>query len=99
MNIMDFLETGLLILPLILYIVGEGIKRTDKIKDNYIPLLLGVAGCLLSGLFLWPTGLQPTEYIFKTVTQGVLSAGLSVYANQIYKQTFMNNKEPETEED
>lgn len=89
--IKDFIKPELLILIPVLYIVGRGFKKTSFIKDKFIPLLLGSISILLAGLYTFATsdvnGIKEiTMAIFTAITQGILIAGASVYANQIYKQ-------------
>lgn len=89
--IKDFIKPELLLLIPVLYIVGNGFKKTSLIKDKFIPLLLGSISILLAGLYTFATidvnGIKEiTMAIFTAITQGILIAGASVYANQIYKQ-------------
>ena len=89
--IKDFIKPELLVLIPVLYIVGHGFKKTSLIKDKFIPLLLGSISILLAGLYIFATSdvndiKEITMAIFTSITQGILIAGASVYANQIYKQ-------------
>lgn len=89
--IKDFIKPELLVLIPVLYIVGYGFKKTSLIKDKFIPLLLGSISILLAGLYTFATsdvnGIKEIIMaIFTAITQGILIAGASVYANQIYKQ-------------
>ena len=89
--IKDFIKPELLVLIPVLYIVGRGFKKNSLIKDKFIPLLLGSISILLAGIYTFATsdvnGIKEiTMAIFTAITQGILIAGASVYANQIYKQ-------------
>ena len=89
--IKDFIKPELLVLIPVLYIVGRGFKKTSLIKDKFIPLLLGLISILLASLYTFATSdvnsiKEITMAIFTAITQGILIAGASVYANQIYKQ-------------
>ena len=89
--IKDFIKPELLVLIPVLYIIGRGFKKTSLTKDKFIPLLLGSISILLAGLYTFATsdvnGIKEiTMAIFTAITQGILIAGASVYANQIYKQ-------------
>ena len=91
MDVMNFIKPELLILVPVLYVIGMGIKKS-KISDNYIPLILGVVSVFLSTLWVIATSdiksLQDAmQAIFISVTQGVLTAGTSVYVNQLYIQS------------
>ena len=90
MNYQDYIKTELLILVPVLYFIGIGLKKS-KLPDKWIPTVLGVSAVLLSAVWVIATsdlsGLQETaSAIFTAVTQGVLVAGASVYANQLYIQ-------------
>lgn len=90
MDFNEFIKPELLVLIPALYFVGIAIKKSN-IKDNYIPLILGVFGIVLSCVYVFGTvEIDGTKSImiaiFTAVTQGILCAGASVYANQIYKQ-------------
>lgn len=90
MNYQDYIETELLILVPVLYFLGIGLKKS-KLPDKRIPIVLGILAVLLSAIWVVSTadisGLQETaSAIFTAVTQGVLVAGASVYANQLYIQ-------------
>lgn len=90
MNFEEYVKPELLILIPVLYLVGLAIKKSN-IADKFIPFLLGVVGVLLSGLYLFATedinGSQAVATaIFTAITQGVLVAGASVYANELIKQ-------------
>lgn len=82
----------LLILIPVLYLIGIGIKKS-KIRDNFIPLILGAIGIILSGLYIFAVAPAFADVyailtaIFTAITQGILCAGASVYINQIIKQS------------
>lgn len=88
MTINDYIKPELLILVPVLYIIGEIIKNTEKIKDNYIPAILGAAGIALAFLYVTATEGFALIGAFTAITQGVLVAGAAVYADQIVKQNF-----------
>lgn len=91
-NIMEYIRPELLTLIPVLYFVGMGLKGAQQIVDKHIPLWLGLCGVVLASLYVLPTSdiaswQGAMMAIFAAITQGVLCAGCSVYANQIYKQT------------
>lgn len=88
MNFQDYIKPELLILVPVLFICGEIIKHTEKIKDNYIPAILGVAGVALAFLYVTATEGLALLGAFTAITQGILVAGAAVYADQIIKQNF-----------
>jgi len=91
MNLEEFIKPELLILIPVLYVVGMGIKKS-KISDTHIPLLLGGLSIVLSAAWVIATSnistVKDVAYaLFVSVTQGILSAGASVYFNQLYVQS------------
>lgn len=84
----NYIAPELLILVPVLYIIGVAFKKTEKIKDKFIPLILGGVGIVLSCLWVIGTNGFTVEALFTAITQGVLVAGASVYGNQIIKQMF-----------
>lgn len=90
-NIQTFIKPELLILIPVLYILGMGIKKLKK-YDKAIPLILGTEGIALSILYVFATedinGMKSVLLaLFTAITQGILTAGASVYFNQLYKQS------------
>ncbi len=90
-QITNFVKPELLILIPVLYFIGIGLKKSQSVKDNYIPLILGLCGVLLAVLYVLVsadiTTLQGVLLAaFTGITQGVLCAGCSVYVNQLVKQ-------------
>ena len=91
MDILTYIKPELLILIPVLSIVGRGIKKR-KVKNNRIPLILGVTSVLLSTLWVVATSeiknIQDVMYaVFIATTQGILAAGASVYGHQLYVQS------------
>ena len=87
----EFIKPELLILIPVLYVVGIGLKKS-KLSDTLIPLALGVASIVLSSLWVIATSnvSTPKEIayaLFTSATQGILTAGASVYFNQLYLQS------------
>ena len=91
MELKEFIKPELLILIPVLYVVGIGLKKS-KLSDTLIPLILGGIAIVLSASWVIATSdistLKDVAYaLFISVTQGILSAGVSVYANQLYVQS------------
>ena len=66
-------------------------KNTEKITDKYIPVILGIIGIVICGIYVVATcDLKGTQNIamaiFTALVQGILVAGLSNYVNQVFKQ-------------
>lgn len=90
MNYQNYIKTELLILIPVLYFIGIGLKKS-KLPDKWIPITLGISSIILSAIWVVATVeiacLQEiASAIFMAVTQGILAAGASVYANQLYVQ-------------
>lgn len=79
MEIMDYIIQNRLILIPVLYIIGVFIKRTQFIKDKYIPLILLPFGVFFSIL-------MGGETIINDIIQGVLVTGVTVMGDQMIKQ-------------
>ena len=91
MDLKEFITPKLLILIPVLYVVGIGLKKS-KLSDTLIPLILGGIAIVLSAAWVIATSdistLKDVAYaLFISVTQGILSAGTSVYVNQLYVQS------------
>lgn len=88
--IKEFIKPELIVLIPVLYICGAMLKKSS-VKNKDIPFLLGVASATLSLMYIIATtdmnGYKDAFLaIFSGITQGVLCAGASVYANQLIKQ-------------
>ena len=91
MSFTEYIKPELLVLVPVLYLVGMAIKRSE-IRDKLIPWILGGAAIVLSAIWILAncecaTTADVFTAIFTAITQGVLIAGASVYANQLVKQT------------
>ena len=88
----EYIKPELLVVALVLYFVGMGIKNTELIKDKYIPVILGILGVIISAIYVVATS-TITGYqeilmvIFTSIVQGILVASASVYVNQLIKQS------------
>lgn len=90
-QIMNYVKPELLVLSVVLYFIGNGLKKAETVKDKYIPVCLGLLGIVLSGIWVMATcplsTLQEIAMaVFTAIVQGILVAGLSTYVNQIIKQ-------------
>ena len=89
MEILELIHGELFVLVPVLYALGAALKKSP-VKDWLIPYLLCLAGSLLSFAYLAGKGAEGVEgwlmLCFSAVTQGVLCAACSVYANNLFKQ-------------
>lgn len=90
-QIMNYVKPELIVVAVVLYFVGMGLKQAQAVKDKYIPLILGGAGIVLCAIWVLATsplgtGQDIAMAVFTAIVQGILVAGLSTYINQIIKQ-------------
>ena len=94
-QILNYVKPVLVVVAIVLYFVGMGLKQSQTVADKYIPIILGVIGIVICGIYVIATcslsGVQNVAMaVFTAIVQGILVAGLSTYVNQIIKQV---NKE------
>ncbi len=91
-QIINYVKPELIVVAVVLYFIGMGLKQAQAVKDKYIPLILGGAGIVLCAIWVLATsplgtGQDIAMAVFTAIVQGILVAGLSTYINQIIKQT------------
>ncbi len=94
-QIMNYIKPELIVVAIALYFLGLWLKQAAFIKDKYIPLVLGIVGIFVCGIWVmatatFATGQDIALALFTAIVQGILVAGLSTYANQIVKQIGKN---------
>ena len=74
----------------ITYLIGYASKQIPQVKDNIIPIVVGVAGGALGivGMFVIPS--YPADNILDAIAVGIVSGMASTGVNQIYKQIKKN---------
>lgn len=93
-DLTSFIRTELFVLVPVLYAVGVALKKSP-LADWLIPYLLGLLGVGLSALYLATQETDIPTLLFSALTQGVLCAACSVYANNLIKQ-FSHRKDVDT---
>ena len=91
-QIMNYVKPELIVVAVVLYFIGMGLKQAQAVKDKYIPLILGAVGVVLCAIWILATsplgtGQDIAMAVFTAIVQGILVAGLSTYINQIVKQS------------
>lgn len=86
MDYQDYIKPELLVLIPVCMLLGAFIKETDKIKDKYIPMILGLFAVILAAICVTAMEGFSLMGIFTSITQGILVAGTAVYVHQLYKQ-------------
>ena len=89
---MNYVKPELIVVAVVLYFIGMGLKQAQAVKDKYIPLILGAVGVVLCAIWVLATsplgtGQDIAMAVFTAIVQGILVAGLSTYINQIVKQS------------
>lgn len=74
----------------ITYLMGYAAKQIPQIKDNLIPVIVGIAGAVLGviGMYIIPD--FPASDILNAIAVGIVSGLSSTGINQIYKQRKTN---------
>ena len=101
MEIINYIETELYILVPVLYALGSILKRSSAIDDRWIPIILGIMGMALAtvykfGIYAPGDSKAVLSVIFAGLTQGILCAAASVYANNVVKQMKKSDNESDS---
>jgi len=99
-SILEYIKPELLILIPVLYLLGYFMKKSSTIKDNMIPIILGITSILLCTI--WIFGNVQNDFVnclFAGITQGILCAGVAVYGSQIYIQSKKGDDSSNDKED
>lgn len=104
MDITSYIETELYIIVPVLYAVGMIFKKSDVVPDKFIPIILGLLGIVLASIYKLayykPQDIsQILAILYAGVTQGILCASASVYANNIIKQLKKDKNEEDNPSD
>ena len=84
---MDISTMGtVLAIVVITYLIGLGAKLCPKIKDNVIPVIVGVAGGILGAVGMYVIPDFPAQDIMNAVAVGIVSGLASTGADQVVKQ-------------
>ncbi len=88
MTFEEYIAPELMILIPVLYLIGACVKKCNSVKDNFIPIIVGAFGIIFAMMYETITMGICMESVYAGLIQGILCAGASVYANQLYKQTL-----------
>lgn len=84
---MDISKTGtVLAIVVITYLIGIAAKAIPAVKDEIIPVIVGVSGGILGvvGMYVIPD--FPATDVLNAVAVGIVSGLASTGVNQVYKQ-------------
>ena len=96
-NLLTFIPEYLLILVATTYVVGIFLKKIEKVKDNYITVILMLFAITFAVLLNIINGQYKVLFdaIVNAILQGILCWGVAVGINQTAKQISRVNKEQE----
>lgn len=80
MNVLDYVvQEGLVMIP-VLFIIGEIVKGTELLSNKWIPLVVLVISIGFTPLVLG-------AYTADNIVQAVLVAGVTVFGNELIRQS------------
>lgn len=84
---MDITSIGtVMAIVVITYLVGLGAKNISAIKDEIIPVIVGVCGGILGVVGMFVMTDFPAHDILNAIAIGIVSGLASTGANQVWKQ-------------
>lgn len=84
---MDFAQVSTVVsIVVITYLIGLAAKAIPNVKDNYIPIIVGVAGGILGIVGMYVIADFPANDVLNAIAVGIVSGLASTGVNQIYKQ-------------
>ncbi|MDR2728493.1 MAG: phage holin family protein [Chitinispirillales bacterium] len=93
MDYTTYIKPELLALVPALYFFAQMMKSSFKLDPHKIPLAIGIASVVLSSI--WVLAVSDIAHykdalmaVFIAIVQGLLCAGATVYAHQLYKQNI-----------
>ena len=88
MDLIKLIPSCLVILIAVIYVVGIFLKKTEKVNDNYITIILMVFSVVFAVALLLISGQYPStsECIINGILQGILCWGVAVGIHQTGKQ-------------
>ena len=90
---MEIFSIGtVLAIVVITYLIGIGCKALPMVKDELIPMIVGLSGGILGvvGMYVMPE--FPANDILNAAAVGIASGLASTGVNQAYKQMFEKNQ-------
>lgn len=85
---MDISQVGtVLAIVVITYLIGLGAKLVPGIKDNFIPVIVGVSGGALGIVGMYVISDFPATDVLNAIAVGIVSGLASTGVHQAYKQT------------
>lgn len=91
---MDITTMGtVMAITIITYLIGEAVKAIPVVKNELIPVIVGVFGGILGivGMYFIPD--FPAQDILNAIAVGIVSGLASTGVNQVYKQLAPKKEE------
>lgn len=85
---MDFTQVSTVVaIVVIAYLIGYGAKVVSNVKDEVIPVIVGVCGGILGvvGMYVIPD--FPAHDILNAIAIGIVSGLSATGVNQVWKQS------------
>lgn len=91
-SIMEYIKPELTIVAVVMYVIGFAIKKSAVLKNEIIPLVIGILSIVFTAIYVFATTTITTNQdilmaIFLSLVQGILCASPSVFVDQTIKQT------------
>ena len=84
---MDITQMGtVLAIVVITYLIGIAAKQIPQVKDELIPVIVGVSGGILGAIGMYVIQNFPANDIMNAIAVGIVSGLASTGVNQVYKQ-------------
>lgn len=85
---MDITQLGTVTsIAVITFLIGLGAKRASSVKDEVIPVIVGVCGGILGVVGMYVIPGFPANDILNAIAIGIVSGLASTGANQVWKQS------------
>lgn len=85
---MDFTQVSTVVaIVVIAYLIGYGAKVVSHVKDEVIPVIVGVCGGILGVVGMYVIPGFPANDILNAIAIGIVSGLASTGANQVWKQS------------
>lgn len=78
--------TTVVAIVIICYLIGLGAKNISAVKDEKIPVIVGVCGGILGAIGMYVMPEFPAHDILNAIAIGIVSGLASTGVNQAYKQ-------------
>jgi 1,4-dihydroxy-2-naphthoate octaprenyltransferase len=86
-QVLELISPELFILVAVMYVIGVFLKRSQSFDDRMIPLVIGGIAIVLTILYIGVMEGFTQQGIMAGFLQGILIAGVTVYFNELKKQS------------